>query len=819
MTRFLLLGLLLGVVAGPSAAIAQTRERVKISNIRLGLPNGPYADSSRRGMYKTGAWAPVYADLECVRDTEEALRLTAETLDADDIMTQGGVDIAPMTTGERRGAAELGRVPYLKASSMYTSVTVRVTGAESGRNYGESGARGSSGSEALNAGSYLIVAVGGSLNSLRLPSADAAAADAATAKELRNGWVSTSQITDPGLLPDHWIGYAAADVMVLQTGADRAFWEVLAAPQHDRRRRAIAEWVRRGGRLIVGLGTNVDAFVNLKEFADLLPATVPAAGKTNVNILEMKWQGARQNLNATLSYPNGKDAFASAILEPKADRAAKTILTELVAKDIRPLAVQGGYGMGRVTVFAFDLDRSPFTDMLNRGPFWENVLSLGGYQLPDAGVPLQTYNRDYDEYTGAMQGSLDFFEGVPVVSFGWVALFILLYIVLIGPVDYFFLKKVVKRLEWTWVTFPVIVIGVSTAAYFTAYAIKGHDLKTNKTDVVDYDLNTGRVDGHTWFTLFSPRIQKYTVGIEPAVGDASAADPAWAVGKSPDAAFNSVLSWHAPADNRRNMGGGGGLLTKKYEFPTATDPSDPNRELYANSLTGVPIQVWTTKAFTAHWTAAADPARPPVTANLTVREGGVLTGTVTNMLPVDEFSDMALVWRGKVFQLLDMPRGVAKSVTVTTGLGLGGPDTGRDFKLWLTDTERTAGAQPYLPKSTGNTRTFDSGTTSNPNFRLWPLLFHEAAKMDEVRGGRPSNVSLRELDQSWRVDAERGEQAVLLLRVPTREGPAEAMTTSPRSPSRLWLGASPTDGQPRPALPGTLRQETYIRVFIPVKTR
>ena len=76
---------------------------------------------------------------------------------------------------------------------------------------------------------------------------------------------------------------------------------------------------------------------------------------------------------------------------------------------------------------------------------------------------------------------------MPVVSFGWVALLIVLYILLIGPVEYFFLKRVLGRLELTWITFPIIVLTVSLAAYFTAYALKGRDLKVNKIDVVDVD--------------------------------------------------------------------------------------------------------------------------------------------------------------------------------------------------------------------------------------------------------------------------------------------------------------------------------------------
>ena len=52
----------------------------------------------------------------------------------------------------------------------------------------------------------------------------------------------------------------------------------------------------------------------------------------------------------------------------------------------------------------------------------------------------------------------------------------------------------------------------------TAYALKGNDLRINKVDVVDVDLHRREVHGTTWFALFSPRVQNYTVGVEPAPG-------------------------------------------------------------------------------------------------------------------------------------------------------------------------------------------------------------------------------------------------------------------------------------------------------------
>src|SRR5262249_52766254 len=115
-----------------------------------------------------------------------------------------------------------------------------------------------------------------------------------------------------------------------------------------------------------------------------------------------------------------------------------------------------------------------------------------------------------------LKGGLETFEETPTISFGWVALFLLVYIVLVGPLDYFVLKKLFKRLELTWITFPLTVIVVSVAAYATAYALKGDDLRINKIDLIDVDLNEpSQVYGTSWFTLFSPRVASYTLGIEP----------------------------------------------------------------------------------------------------------------------------------------------------------------------------------------------------------------------------------------------------------------------------------------------------------------
>jgi hypothetical protein len=244
-----------------------------------------------------------------------------------------------------------------------------------------------------------------------------------------------------------------------------------------------------------------------------------------------------------------------------------------------------------------------------------------------------------------------------------------------------------------------------------------------------------------------------------------------------------------------------------------TDPADPNRELYASGLENVPIQVWTTKAFHAQWTAPIDPAKPPISAELSVApadEQG-LVGTITNNLPIEKFSDVALFWRGKAFDLgTDLPTGVPRAVSGSVAPGSGEPQ----ITVWLNDGNKRGPVTTPYQSSTGYPYQ-NAGTTENPIFRLWPVLFTDAAVPGNLANA--PNASLRRLDQSWRVGEDRPEQAILVLRIPTRETPAEDMAQSPESPSRLWLGELPTSGGIRPGLQGTLKQETYVRVFIPVK--
>jgi len=227
----------------------------------------------------------------------------------------------------------------------------------------------------------------------------------------------------------------------------------------------------------------------------------------------------------------------------------------------------------------------------------------------------------------------------------------------------------------------------------------------------------------------------------------------------------------------------------------------------------VPIQVWSTKAFTADWSGAADPAAPLVVADLFHPPGNpkVLTGSFVSHLPIETLRDPLLIYAGKVYKLPSIQPGQKVDVPAA-GLT---EDPG-----WL-----AAAAAVNLTPNNPYQNTRFAATPAAPvaitNLNIWGALFHERSA---GAGKALSNASLRDLDQSWRFEdaakAKSFDEAILVASVAPPSGPSEAMMTDPAgpSPTKLWLkGGLPGGTTPREPVPGTMRQETYLRVYIPVR--
>ncbi|HUR53186.1 MAG TPA: hypothetical protein VMZ71_03590, partial [Gemmataceae bacterium] len=739
------------------------------------------------------AWAPVYVELEMLLDVKEPAELVIESPDADEVTTVLSIPLhlADAKPGQALSARDMGQLPYVRPSaSGETTFTVRA-------------ANGTALSEPFRVRSlrpkdtltYVVLSLGGRLPGFDLPKPTTATDQSAG---LRGGRIELASIGDVSLMPDQWFGYEAADLVVLTTGTgsdaflQRLFGDSSSASDKTKRA-ALLEWVRRGGRVVVSVGSNAGLAVQYPALQEFLPFAVkPEAPGRTVPTLPLNWSGRdNQPLTSALTPRGGTVPLAN--LVPKPARPSRVLIPPpgRSGEDKETVVAQAAFGLGRVTVIGFDIDRSPFTEMGLRPEFWDWVLRECGASRASIGNDGKP--RDYtsgvteneDELAAALRTHVDTFDGVPVISFGWVAIFIVLYILLIGPVEYFFLKRVLGRLELTWVTFPIIVLTVSAAAYFTAYAVKGRDLKINKVDVVEIDPASGRVYGTTWFTIFSPRIDTYTAGVTPGEG--------WGV-ESPDTP--ALVGWVGGP-----RGGRSSIVRRRYAYHTG-----PNT--VADGLDGVPIQVWSTKSLTANWTAAIDPASPVVESKLLHPPGDPtrVIGTFTNRMPFPEVRDCVAFYAGTAYEIGNILKGDEVRLVL---------DKGQPAAQWLQTNADMPGVLARQQQAASQSRYGARTNTGGSTLPLWGVLFHEAALRND-EGVLPRNSSLRRLDQTWRLAADNRDEVVVVGRVLPSPGKADVLS-GPQSPTRLWLKGLPGGGRPAVPIPGTARQETYVRIYLPIK--
>jgi hypothetical protein len=793
---------LLGALLIPTVAQAQRSKRVHISDVHVGFKAGfdpgEVPDARFQYLFKAGMWTPVYVDISVGDEPLPASTLVVETTDSDDIQNTFSTTTPILQPHEQYTA-----LTYTKPGSLGSEIIVTLRG-DRGRELDQH----KKVYDATALEDLLFVAVGTRLPGLRnsleeeVRQVEGPAGNVATpmgTSGINRGRVAYGDRIE--LLPTHWFGYQPADLVVLST-ANKDFVDQFMNRAEKARQDALSEWVRRGGHLVLTAGRNHDLAAALLQTLQMqsLPVEFVAGGMQLPRLTSVKaWveTGSSVEIKQPLENPLLKDKpgqpspIEVAKLKIKPDQGVQVLINN--REDVvEPLMVRMPFGMGQVTIMAFDLDQPPLSRWIAAGQseFWKKFrkemgvsLTKGSQANQFGGVGPRGYGRGAtdDDLAGQLRNELERFPDVSNISFGWVALFIFLYILVVGPLDYFFLKKVVKRLELTWITFPAVVVAVSTVSYFTAYYLKGNDLLINKTDLVDIDVNGKTAYGHTWFTLFSPRIQHYTIGIEPAA-------PVWSAAPPDDKKASAVtLSWLGRPDTSY---GGTGRARSQSLFRRAYSYTPD-----ASGLEGVPIQVWSMKAFNAGWERPLEGDKLPFTADLHDDGQARLSGTITNNLSVPLEGAYLIHGRlhgGAKFYAFDTPL----APNATTTLALKPP---QDLSTW--------------PNEAGYVNT--SGPTSAGSAAIEGIFRRLLFFSSFASAGQARNTSLRELDESWRLGLPY--EVILFGRLPQLHDHAETVTQSPANPSRLWLGQLPAPNIQRPALAGTLKQDTYVRVFLPVQ--
>jgi hypothetical protein len=498
----------------------------------------------------------------------------------------------------------------------------------------------------------------------------------------RAGDLGAKPLADVGQLPTQWFGYEGVDVLVLTTSVPEMYRKLEPGGP---RLKAIDEWVRMGGRLLLLVGSQAEEVLAqgapLARFVPGRLAEVIALRSTAV---------LETYAGSTKPVPGASGGPQAGLRVPRLVDVRGTV--EAADGDV-PLIVRAPYGLGQVIFVAADLEGPPFSAWEDRGRLVAKVLDLAPAKTEEQ--PLAAGARyGYNDLSGQLRMGLDHFTGVRVVPFWVVALLIVFYILLIGPGDYFFLRGVLQRMQRTWVTFPAIVLVVSVGAYGLAYWLKGDELRINQVDLVDVDVASNRARGTTWLSFFSPRTDTYDLSFRPLLPDGR-----------PAADARTLASWMGlPGEGLGGMHqrtASPKLWSREYDFSPELD-----------ALRGLPVHVWSTKGVTARWSAAAGNAYPRCDM---ADEDGLPRGTITNTLAF-ALSDCILAYGAWGYDLGTLQAGEQRQIE---------PMSRERIELKTLLTRRAAGEDADASSIRRAGRSYDASSESIPG-TLRTMMFFEA---------------------------------------------------------------------------------------------
>ncbi len=270
------------------------------------------------------------------------------------------------------------------------------------------------------------------------------------------------------LLPDKWKGYDSVDTIVLG--------DISASALSAGQRQAITDWVSGGGRLIVSGGAHSQNLM----------------GTFVEQLLPVKVNGTRVlDSISSLSPPFGGTQLVVALSQLTGGGKAVAVETDGLV-----IIAEREVGNGKVVFLAFDYLDPAFLDWEGKEEMWKTLIPQ-----PESRINP----RDSD-----IARLLSTSGSARLPSYKLVGIFLLLYVLCFGPLNYLILRKTGRR-RLMWITMPVISAAFIIGALGFGYATRARAVIVNDFSIVDVYQDTGRIRISSYFGLLSPARSDYTI--------------------------------------------------------------------------------------------------------------------------------------------------------------------------------------------------------------------------------------------------------------------------------------------------------------------
>lgn len=425
-----------------------------------------------------------------------------------------------------------------------------------------------------------------------------------------SGQFVVSRIADASELPDRWHGYEGLNAVLVTTSRPGLLEQATAATALG----GLKRWVTQGGRIILSAGQRAP-----EVYADEHPLAAFRVG--TIRQAKQRWTTSGIESYGKTSQPL-RATDPPAFLAEYADYSGYVdCFSGAGGEGDDPVVIWQAAGLGAVANVAVDIDQEPFLS-------WNGTPRMIARLVEGDELKLDSVDQEsglgevrhigYTDMIGQLRGAMDQFAGVTSVRFSWVVGLIILYVVMIGPLDYLLLRKL-QRWHWTWMTFPLIVVLMCGLAILLAQRFRGDSLKLNQVEIVDMDVMGGNVRGTTWAHVYSPRGERLQLSVEPGSD---------LTGTVQDV----LLSWQGLPGS-----GLGGLDARSTQ---AGDLSQYQISLESSSqqaggigryvIRDYPVPYASTRSLVARWNATGGLTAEPLESDSL----GILHGTFTNPLSI-----------------------------------------------------------------------------------------------------------------------------------------------------------------------------------------
>jgi hypothetical protein len=264
---------------------------------------------------------------------------------------------------------------------------------------------------------------------------------------------------------------------------------------------ALKQWVKAGGHLILSVGRNG------KNYQDsLLSKWIPFTVKSNEPLRELTeleiFSGKRRVI------PFNRQVHSTQLKEGTGKALVSTRKGVLIA--------QCYFGFGKITFIGVDLHKAPFLKWSPLKSVARKILfgakkksdetTSENSQLAQLGISdLATQIRNY----------MEDFKSVKRLSNWSILGIVLVYLIIIGPLDYFIVHRILKKPHWTWITFPIFIACAVIISVNNARAMNGSDLKIHSFDIYDLDVAGKYSRTLSYFDIYSPETRRYQIQSSP----------------------------------------------------------------------------------------------------------------------------------------------------------------------------------------------------------------------------------------------------------------------------------------------------------------